>query len=214
MLMKTHSLFYILLAATFCLFTSCEPNYPEEIDVQAQFLASYLTNVYSVGDSVYFTKEDGQIEGFVVAKNEIEKSSKIITAYKEEEDCEEEECEEEEWGMILRTYMALLTTQFKSSQHTITIYLNYKQEGGSGYRAGTVCYGKNTLDVWSAPWGVDADFFVDITKENYIYLSGERSTSCLLHPNIGVVSIATWYERNRAQGDVRQEWTLYKHVKQ
>ena len=160
---------------------------------------------------MYFTKEDGQIEGFVVAKNEIEKSSKIITGY-EEEEWEEEE-EEEEEGMNLRTYMALLTTQFKSSQHTITIYLNYRQEGDHGSRGGTVCYGKNTLDVWSAPWGVTADFFVDITKENYIYLSGERSTSCFLHPNIGVVSIATWYERNRKQGDVRQEWTLYKHVK-
>lgn len=204
--MKIHRLFYVLLAATFCLFTSCEPDYPEEIDVQARFLASYLTNVYSVGDSVYFTKEDGQIEGFVVTKNEMEKSSKFITGY------EEEEWEEE--GMNLRTYMALLTTQFKNSQHTITIYLNYRHEGGSGFCGGTVCYGKNTLDVWSAPWGVDADFFVDITKENYIYLSGERSTSCFLHPNIGVVSIATWYERNRKQGDVRQEWTLYKHVKQ
>ena len=210
MLMKTHSLFYVLLVATFCLFTSCEREFPEEIDVQARFLASYLTDVYSVGDSVYFTKEDGQIEGFVVTKNEIEKKSKLfINPYGGSPIEDDDEMEE---GNDSRIYVALLTTQFKSSQHTISVYLNYTQEATWGVRSGTVCYGKSSFNVWDNPWGGDPECGMLMTPENYIQLRGENNTICYLHPNIGVVSIATWYERNK--GDVRQEWTLYKHVKQ
>ena len=57
---------------TCSMLVSCNPNEPtpEELKQKALELATYLSDNYQVGDSVFFETETGETEGFVVQGNE------------------------------------------------------------------------------------------------------------------------------------------------
>lgn len=65
-----HSLLAIMLTSS--MLVSCNPNEPtpEELKQKALELATYLSDNYQVGDSVFFETETGETEGFVVQGNE------------------------------------------------------------------------------------------------------------------------------------------------
>lgn len=65
-----HLIFSIMLTCS--MLVSCNPNEPtpEELKQKALELATYLSDNYQVGDSVFFETETGETEGFVVQGNE------------------------------------------------------------------------------------------------------------------------------------------------
>ena len=65
-----HSLLAIMLTCS--MLVSCNQNEPnqEEMKQTAQELATFLSDNYQVGDSVFFETETGETEGFVVLGNE------------------------------------------------------------------------------------------------------------------------------------------------
>ena len=65
-----HLIFSIMLMC--CMLVSCNQNEPttEELKQKALELATYLSDNYQVGDSVFFETETGETEGFVVLGNE------------------------------------------------------------------------------------------------------------------------------------------------
>ena len=65
-----HSLLAIMLTCS--MLVSCNQNEPnqEEMKQTAQELATFLSDNYQVGDSVFFETETGETEGFVVQVSE------------------------------------------------------------------------------------------------------------------------------------------------
>ena len=65
-----HLIFSIMLTCS--MLVSCNPNEPtpEELKQKALELATYLSDNYQVGDSVFFETETGETEGFVIQGNE------------------------------------------------------------------------------------------------------------------------------------------------
>ena len=65
----------LALCMTCCILMSCksksEPEQPVQINLKetAEEVATYLTDNYNVGDSVFFVTEAGETEGFIVKQN-------------------------------------------------------------------------------------------------------------------------------------------------
>ena len=65
-----HSLLAIMLTCSMLVSCNLNEPTPEELKKKALELATYLSDNYQVGDSVFFETETGETEGFVVLGNE------------------------------------------------------------------------------------------------------------------------------------------------
>ena len=65
-----HSLLAIMLTCSMLVSCNLNEPTPEELKQKALELATYLSDNYQVGDSVFFKTETGETEGFVIRGNE------------------------------------------------------------------------------------------------------------------------------------------------
>ena len=65
-----HSLLAIMLTCSMLVSCNLNEPTPEELKKKALELATYLSDNYQVGDSVFFETETGETEGFVVQVSE------------------------------------------------------------------------------------------------------------------------------------------------
>ena len=114
---------FILLGLIGC-FMSCksknEPEQPSQISLKekAEEVATYLTDNYNVGDSVFFITETGETEGFIVKQNYFMEMIEIV------EPEVGEEAKERSTGYNLSTVM-------ESAKNTfwIEIFVTEPQKG-------------------------------------------------------------------------------------
>ena len=76
-------LLFLLFAASAVCFISCNDPLPTQeelkaIEEQALELKTFLTDNYTEGDSIFFQRETGEIEGFIVKANYFDRSDVII----------------------------------------------------------------------------------------------------------------------------------------
>ena len=70
--MKTTKLYFLLICLSFCVI-GCDCSQPdvdlltiEELEAKSEELSLYSVVNYTLQDSLFFTREDGSIEGFAV----------------------------------------------------------------------------------------------------------------------------------------------------
>lgn len=93
-----------------------EEEQTKELKETAIELASFLTDNYSQGDSIFFNTDDGAIEGFVVEQNYYEELTELI-----------EPEEGEEVGIYVTGYK--MQTILRSKNNTIMVQLFCTREG-------------------------------------------------------------------------------------
>lgn len=183
--MKTTKLFLGILLC--CTLFSCggsgnrpeEPTQEEqnEMKEKALELATFLTDNYSVGDSVFFTTETGEKEGFVVSQNRFEELNEIIEGEGEEPEEDDINDEgEEPFSVVAAGYK--MVTKLQNTSNTILIELFYMSENGKAYTDGAI--------VLNNKWSTERSY-VTVNDETVTIRQSDRS--CTMQKNIGIISI-------------------------
>lgn len=115
----------LALCMTCCILMSCksksEPEQPVQINLKetAEEVATYLTDNYNVGDSVFFLTQTGETEGFIVKLNYFMEMKEIVTP---------------EWGEEPkeRSDGYQLSTEMESAKDTFRIVM-FVTESPKGY---------------------------------------------------------------------------------
>lgn len=172
----------ILLSLIGC-FMSCkntnEPEQPVQINLKetAEEVAAYLTNNYSVGDSVFFLTETGETEGFVIKNN----------YFREIIDVAEPEWGEPEPEPVLTGYK--LSTFLESPKNTfwIELFVNDPQT-----RYATVDGG---IDI-NHKYIVDDFLTLKMAGDSITISYPSYDKSCTLRKNVGLTRVqnnsSTW----------------------
>lgn len=180
--MKT-SKFIFTLCIVGCALFSCNPISPEEKDEmkkKALELATYLTDNYTVGDSVFFERRinpfaeyPDMIEGFVVTQNYFSDYSDYFSG--------------EDGSFNTKGYQ--MGTVLQNANNKIEVKLFYKKESLGFYSDcfvdGRVIYNDkvNDMDRWYA------------TEQDSIILINTYNYTATLQKNAGVIDIHAYKEK-------------------
>lgn len=167
--MKTTK-FIFTLCLVGCTLISCNPYQEEgrkELKQQADNLASFLTDNYSVGDSVFFQTPDGETEGFVVRENGMDEINEVTLI------------EDEEPEYFLLGYV--LCTELKSEKNSIKVIIHIMRDYKSNIET-TAAINLIGLNYVSLP--NTAILYDDVT------IACEwQNSSCILQRNVGLTKI-------------------------
>ena len=167
-----HSLLAIMLTCSMLVSCNLNEPTPEELKKKALELATYLSDNYQVGDSVFFETETGETEGFVVLGNEF--TPLLIS--------NEPEDFGEDVKFILEGYY--ISTVFKSENTNFLVDLLLK----SNEYPKVIC--RASINDWM--------YFeepITTVKEDFVYIDN-GDMHCTLSKNIGIVQVSgkghTW----------------------
>ena len=170
-----HSLLAIMLTCSMLVSCNLNEPTPEEFKQKALELATYLSDNYQVGDSVFFETETGETEGFVVYENDFV-----------EHKISNEPDDGEEFKIIVSSY--LIRTAFSSKNNNIRIELYCYIRDEDIIEEGS---------IWvSGPLSIeDLDNYIYDSNENNIHITlGDNC--CTLSKNVGIVQVSgkghTW----------------------
>ena len=181
--MKTTKL--LTITCLLCTLISCERNLPtpEEYEAVARQLATYLTDNYTIGDSVLFRTETGDIEGFIV--DNIMFSEIILLT---EPDFDEATGEEIASEKVIEGYK--LDLDLLNNQNHIIIRFQIHDDYRNYYERNPGIVSEGSIVIICEPNHViNTTSFVPIDiNSNPITISSETMT-CVLQKNIGVTKI-------------------------
>lgn len=166
-----HLIFSIMLMC--CMLVSCNQNEPnqEEMKQTAQELATFLSDNYQVGDSVFFETETGETEGFVVLGNEFTPLQ-----------ISNEPDEGEDVKFILEGYY--ISTVFKSENTNFVVELFLKSNE----------YPKVICRASINDWMYFEEPVITVTEESIFFCQGDIRFT--LSKNVGLVQVSgkghTW----------------------
>ena len=167
--MKAFNQFFTIMLLCSVL-VSCNQNEPdpEEMKQKAVELATFLSDNYSKGDSVFFVTETGKTEGFVV------KASELFT----------KQISDEELKFILEGY-AIYTILESSNKTYFDIEMHLNSYTPPVYPE---VYGNISI---SYNWGSSSNGEpITTVKEDSIFIN-RGDESCVLVKNVGIVSISS-----------------------
>ena len=182
--------FLFSLCILCCALMSCngQGNNPEEpaqeelkqMKAEALELATYLTDNYIVGDSIFFKTETGETEEFRVELNYFEELSETIEAEggdKEEGDDDDDEGDGEE-TFSTNVVGFKMSTVLQSKNTSIQVQLSYMLEDKETYIEGILVINKRP--------DLDRSY---TTKEDEIIKITIADKSCTLQKNVGIVKV-------------------------
>jgi len=174
----------LALCLTCCMLMSCkskdsEPNQPVQINLKekAEEVATYLTDNYNVGDSVFFITETGETEGFIVTQNYF-----LELIYTPEYDFGEPEPEP-----VLSGYK--LSTEMKSKKDTfwIEMFIDEPQMGVVGVEGSIAINHK---------FDVEFNLITNMAGDSITIVYPSYDKSCTLRKNVGLTRVqnnsSTW----------------------
>ena len=167
---KINSFLAIMLMCS--VLASCNQNVPnqEEMKQKALELASFLTDNYSQGDSIFFKTETGNTEGFIVEQNRFDEL--YISS---------EPDRGEEFKLLPGSY--IMGTILRSHKNRIFVSINCSMTSNEVYG---VLYINDELDL------DDSNL---INKDETLTIS-IADKSCVMQKNIGITAITggkrTW----------------------
>ena len=171
-----NSLFSIMLMC--CVLVSCNQNEPnqEEMKQTAQELATFLSDNYQEGDSVFFVTETGETEGFVVQVSEF-----FPMQISNEPDYGEE------FKLIVQGYR--IATALKSKNTLLFVELQLNSLTPPVYPE---VYGTVRIN---GDWGDPNVEPITTVKEDFVYIDN-GDMHCTLSKNVGIVQVSgkghTW----------------------
>ena len=187
--------FHTLFLLCFLILTviSCEratPEQKERLRLKMVEMSSYLTDNYTVGDSVFFIRETGALESFVVTTNSI--------SQKTYEYVEEPDDDDDEYARPIRTKATkyVLQTILQSDTVKISITLTCELEYGVVY-----CYtdilmnAKRGDDYRTHTFYPDANKIVTIWATPVTFLFGR------LQQHTGIIDFWTGQHSWKLQGN-------------
>ena len=169
-----HSLLAIMLTCS--MLVSCNQNEPnqEEMKQTAQELATFLSDNYQEGDSVFFVTETGETEGFVVQVSEF-----FPMQISNEPDFGEE------YKLIFQGYRIATALKSKNTLLYVKLELNSLTPPVYPEVNGTVRI--------NGDWGNVEP--ITTVKEDFVYIDN-GDMHCTLAKNIGIVQVSgkghTW----------------------
>lgn len=165
-----HLIFSIMLMC--CMLVSCNQNEPnqEEMKQTAHELATFLSDNYQEGDSVFFVTETGETEGFVVQVSEF-----FPMQISNEPDFGDE------YNLIFQGYRIATALKSKNTLLFVKLELNsftppvYPEVNG-------------TVRI-NGDWGDSNVEPITTVKEDFVYIDN-GDMHCTLAKNIGIVHIS------------------------
>ena len=183
--------FLFSLCILCCALMSCngQGNNPEEpaqeelkqMKAEALELATYLTDNYIVGDSIFFKTETGETEEFRVELNYFEELSETIEAEggdKEEGDDDDDDEGDGEETFSTNVVGFKMSTVLQSKNTSIQVQLSYMLEDKETYIEGILVINKRP--------DLDRSY---TTKEDEIIKITIADKSCTLQKNVGIVKV-------------------------
>ena len=171
-----HSLLAIMLTCSMLVSCNLNEPTPEELKKKALELATYLSDNYQVGDSVFFETETGETEGFVVQVSEF-----FPMQISNEPDFGEE------YKLICQGYRIATALKSKNTLLFVKLELNsftppvYPEVNG-------------TVRI-NGDWGDSNVEPITTVKEDFVYIDN-GDMHCTLAKNIGIVQVSgkghTW----------------------
>lgn len=166
-----HSLLAIMLTSSMLVSCNLNEPTPEELKQKALELATYLSDNYQVGDSVFFETETGETEGFVVLGNEFTPLQ-----------ISNEPDEGEDVKFILEGYY--ISTVFKSENTNFVVELFLK----SNEYPKVIC--RASINYWM----YFEEPVITVTEESIFFCQGDIRFT--LSKNVGLVQVSgkghTW----------------------
>lgn len=191
--MKTTKLYFLLICLSFCSI-GCDRSQPdvnlltiEELEAKSEELSSYSVANYTLQDSLFFTREDGSIEGFVVNVVQPVRLQEIVMA-----DINEITGKVIETGVSLWEYGHSIQLESDSLQVLagISIRQDNKYKGGVNFT-----YKDGTFKILKYRAKKENDKFSLISSSDSL---------CIFQKNIGITEFAD---------DEGHKWILKKHKK-
>lgn len=182
--------FLFSLCILCCALMSCngKGNNPEEptqeelkqLKAEALELATYLTDNYNVGDSIFFKTETGETEGFIVELNYFEELSEIIEAEGGDKETGDDDDDDEEGdeNFSVNVVGYKMSTVLQSKNTSIQVQLSYMLEDKETYVEGILVINKRP--------DLDRSY---TTKEDEIIKIMIADKSCTLQKNVGIVKV-------------------------
>ena len=160
----------IFILCTAGLLAACNTNNPEpeelnEIQKIGRELATFLTDNYTEGDSIYLTTESGDKEGFIVYENHY--SEIRISSVKD--------------GSLSDVQYCIIETKLRNAENTLRVIIKVLRE-----RAGISVWG----EIYTQPR--DSLHHGTLTQsDSEVRIETEDGRLCILQKNKGIVSIST-----------------------
>lgn len=181
---KLLSLCILCFALMSCNGKGNNPEEPTQVDskqlkAKALELATYLTNNYTVGDSIFFKTETGETEEFIVELNNFEELTEIVEAEggdKEMGDDDNDVEGQETFSTNVVGYKMYTALQSKNTH--IQAQLFYMLEDGKTYIEGTIVLNKK--------YDSDRSYTTKDDKTIKIMIADK---SCTLQKNVGIVKV-------------------------
>lgn len=147
-----------------------EPNQQTQSNLKekAKEFATFLTDNYAVGDSIFFRTEADETEGFAVTLNEFRELSETV---------EIEEDEGEEFPVRLVGYLMLTRMENEKGMFEIRLYVTEPKEGVINIEGGLVI--NNEIDTNSN--------YTNVTDDKIVIMISDKA--CTLQKNVGAVKI-------------------------
>jgi hypothetical protein len=190
--MKTTKLYFLLICLSFCVI-GCDRSQPdvnlltiEELEAKSEELSSYSVANYTLQDSLFFTREDGFIEGFAV---------NVVHSGRVRENCKNDI--NEFTGEIIETGVSLWeyghSLGLKNDSLELGTYIGIRQDGI--YKSNLI-FDRNENYKYIKTR-------VKINNSN-ISLVSQEEYSCVLKRNVGIVE----FTDNNGH-----KWILKEHKK-
>lgn len=187
--MKATKLFFSLCILC-CALMSCKgkANTPEaptqeklkELKAEALVLATYLTDNYTVGDSIFFKTETDETEGFIIELNYFQELAEIIEAEGDDKETDDDDDDDEEgdenFSINVAGYKILTVLQSKATH--IQVQLFCMLEDGKTYIEGALVLNKK--------YDLDRSY---TTKDDETIKIMIADKSCTLQKNVGIVTV-------------------------
>ena len=191
--MKTTKLCFLLICLSFCVI-GCDRSQPdvdlltiEELEAKSEELSLYSVVNYTLQDSLFFTREDGSIEGFAV---NVVHSGRVREIYKN--DINEFTGEIIETGVSLWEYGHSLS--LKSDTLELRTYVGVLQDGKFKGVLQFVDRNENCKYIKTK---------VQINNNNKVFLISQ-GYSCIFEKNVGIIE----FSDNNGH-----KWILKEHKK-
>ena len=191
--MKTTKLYFLLICLSFCVI-GCDRSQPdvdlltiEELETKSEELSSYSVANYTLQDSLFFTREDGSIEGFVVNVVQPVRLQEIVMA-----DINEITGKVIETGVSLWEYG--YSIQLESDSLQVLVGISIRQD--NKYKGGVnFTYKDGTFKILKYRAKKENDKFSLISSSGSL---------CIFQKNIGITEFAD---------DEGHKWILKEHKK-
>lgn len=150
----------------------------EQLKAEAIELATYLTDNYTVGDSIFFKTETGETEGFIVELNYFEELAEVFEAEGDDKEMGDDEDDKGEEIFSNNVVGYKMCTALKNENAHIQVKLFYMLENGKTYIEGTIVLNKN--------YDLDRSY---TTRDGETIKIMVADKSCILQKLVGIVKV-------------------------